>query len=199
MPAARREFVIQVAELYRVETTLVDQDPVRRQVFLSFCPSQTTDLTRALSEQKKNSVQLRRRIDSRIPTPLLSAHIASESARARKPALNTTLVRPSTTSSVSLPSLSAPKPKPWGAIPVAAPTSSALSSRPGSGASSPAISRASSPYVPPGLRKTAVEPTPASQPQDLVVPASSTQSLAVPVYHPPPVTDDDEWEKSDEE
>ncbi|CDZ97760.1 Transcription factor NF-X1, contains NFX-type Zn2-binding and R3H domains [Phaffia rhodozyma] len=203
MPPARRDLVIQVAELYRVETTLVDQDPVR-------------------------SVQLRRKIDSRIPSPLLSAYIAQESARrteVRKPLLNTTL-RPSTANSTvasasSSSSVSAPKPKPWGATPIAAgpsstvlASSSALSSRPGSGVSTPAtISRSSSPYVPPALRKpTGNETVPAASTTasaDVVrqslggltlSQAPSTLTTLVPqVYRPPPVTDDDEWEKSDEE
>ncbi|CAE6443079.1 unnamed protein product [Rhizoctonia solani] len=47
MPEARRKIVVEVAEVYRITTQLVDEEPRR-------------------------SVQLIRRIDSRVPTPLLS-------------------------------------------------------------------------------------------------------------------------------
>ncbi|KIJ63784.1 hypothetical protein HYDPIDRAFT_188240 [Hydnomerulius pinastri MD-312] len=52
MPPERRKFVNDLASIYRMDTTMVDQEPHR-------------------------SVQLIRRIDTRIPTPLLSQHIAS--------------------------------------------------------------------------------------------------------------------------
>ncbi|KAG7446740.1 uncharacterized protein BT62DRAFT_948549 [Guyanagaster necrorhizus] len=50
MPPDRRQFVHQLASIYRVDTQMVDQEPHR-------------------------SVQLIRRIDTRIPSPLLSSHV----------------------------------------------------------------------------------------------------------------------------
>ncbi|KAG7093459.1 hypothetical protein E1B28_007135 [Marasmius oreades] len=52
MPPERRKFVNDLAQVYRLDTQMVDQEPHR-------------------------SVQIIRRIDTRIPQPLLSAHIAS--------------------------------------------------------------------------------------------------------------------------
>ncbi|KIK58127.1 hypothetical protein GYMLUDRAFT_45677 [Collybiopsis luxurians FD-317 M1] len=53
MPPEKRSFVIKLAAIYRMDTQLVDVDPHR-------------------------SVQIIRRIDTRVPTPLLSAHIATK-------------------------------------------------------------------------------------------------------------------------
>ncbi|KAH7882494.1 hypothetical protein F5I97DRAFT_1910820 [Phlebopus sp. FC_14] len=55
MPQKRRKFVHDVASVYRMDTTMVDQEPSR-------------------------SVQLFRRIDTRIPSPLLSQQIATAAA-----------------------------------------------------------------------------------------------------------------------
>ncbi|KAF8651138.1 hypothetical protein AX16_004861 [Volvariella volvacea WC 439] len=52
MPPERRKFVHDLAAVYRMDAQMVDQEPYR-------------------------SVQLVRRIDTRIPSPLLSAHLAS--------------------------------------------------------------------------------------------------------------------------
>ncbi|KAK0489493.1 hypothetical protein EDD18DRAFT_1189467 [Armillaria luteobubalina] len=52
MPPDRRQFVHGLANVYRIDTQMVDQDPHR-------------------------SVQLIRRIDTRIPSPLLSSHVAT--------------------------------------------------------------------------------------------------------------------------
>ncbi|KAK1224635.1 FKBP12-associated protein [Marasmius sp. AFHP31] len=52
MPPDRRKFVHDLAHVYRLDTQMVDQEPHR-------------------------SVQIIRRVDTRIPHPLLSAHIAS--------------------------------------------------------------------------------------------------------------------------
>ncbi|KAF8872738.1 hypothetical protein BD779DRAFT_1613762 [Infundibulicybe gibba] len=52
MPPERRKFVHDLASVYRMDTQMVDQEPHR-------------------------SVQLIRRIDTRVPAPLLSTHIAS--------------------------------------------------------------------------------------------------------------------------
>ncbi|KAK0192391.1 hypothetical protein F5146DRAFT_1102355 [Armillaria mellea] len=51
MPPDRRQFVHELANVYRIDTQMVDQEPNR-------------------------SVQLIRRIDTRIPSPLLSSHVA---------------------------------------------------------------------------------------------------------------------------
>ncbi|OCH93354.1 hypothetical protein OBBRIDRAFT_328385 [Obba rivulosa] len=55
MPESRRSFVHNLAAIYRIDTQMVDQEP-------------------------KRSVQLIRRIDSRVPTPLLSSVTATASA-----------------------------------------------------------------------------------------------------------------------
>ncbi|KAF9240460.1 hypothetical protein BU15DRAFT_87666 [Melanogaster broomeanus] len=55
MPLERRKFVHDLASVYRMDTTMVDQEPLR-------------------------SVQLIRRIDSRIPTPLLSQYVTSSTS-----------------------------------------------------------------------------------------------------------------------
>ncbi|KAK0473779.1 hypothetical protein IW261DRAFT_677706 [Armillaria novae-zelandiae] len=52
MPPERRQFVHGLANVYRIDTQMVDQDPHR-------------------------SVELIRRIDTRIPSPLLSSHVAT--------------------------------------------------------------------------------------------------------------------------
>ncbi|KAL0568229.1 FKBP12-associated protein, partial [Marasmius crinis-equi] len=57
MPPERRKFVHDLAHVYRLDTQMVDQEPHR-------------------------SVQIIRRIDTRIPHPLLSAHIASSTPSA---------------------------------------------------------------------------------------------------------------------
>jgi len=55
MPPERRKFVHDLAAVYRMDTQMVDQEPHR-------------------------SVQLLRRLDTRIPVPVLSAHLASSAA-----------------------------------------------------------------------------------------------------------------------
>ncbi|KAJ1306550.1 hypothetical protein OPQ81_007552 [Rhizoctonia solani] len=79
MPEVRRKIITEVAEVYRITTQLVDEEPRR-------------------------SVQLIRRIDSRIPTPLLSQVSAPAPSRLgslgdlRKPA---TVVKPASPSASS--------------------------------------------------------------------------------------------------
>jgi len=55
MPENRRNFVKELCQLYRIDTQLVDQEPRR-------------------------SIQLHRRIDTRTPTPVLTAFIASQNS-----------------------------------------------------------------------------------------------------------------------
>ena len=60
MPEQKRKFVHDLAAVYRMDTQMVDQEPHR-------------------------SVQLIRRIDSRIPSPLLSASIGGGAGAAGSP------------------------------------------------------------------------------------------------------------------
>ncbi|KAG2035118.1 hypothetical protein BDR03DRAFT_935005 [Suillus americanus] len=104
MPPERRKFVHDLASIYRMDTQMVDQEPHR-------------------------SVQLIRRIDTRIPTPLLSASLPSAS--------------PSPAVLGKLGDLRAPKAvlvwaKPQPKVAEAGGKWTAVVSRPGSGSSSPA-------------------------------------------------------------
>jgi transcriptional repressor NF-X1 len=62
MPIEKRKFVIEVAAAYRMDTQMVDQEPHR-------------------------SVQVLRRIDTRIPRPLLSKHISAAPSPSPSPGL----------------------------------------------------------------------------------------------------------------
>jgi transcriptional repressor NF-X1 len=191
MPLGRREFVCKLAEAYRVDTSLVDQEPSR-------------------------SVQLRRRVDSRVPTAtaLLSAAISASQApsttRSRlntsRPILTATSTGPpawgaaaagSSASSAARPApLVAPVPRSWGTVPSARASASAT----------PTVSRTGSPYVPPGRRAddgpsapapgpTSAAPAPAVPAPAPVAPASA--AAAGPTAAPAEV--DDTWEQSDDE
>jgi len=94
MPLPKRQFVRNLAEVYRLDGEDVDQEPRR-------------------------SVQLRRRIDSRIPNPLLSAVIAPT---------RVTSVNSATTGSAS----SGPVKMAWGQRPVATAATAAATARPSS-------------------------------------------------------------------
>ncbi|KAG6835541.1 hypothetical protein H0H93_000392 [Arthromyces matolae] len=71
MPPERRKFVQDLAAVYRVDTEMVDQEPNRRTMF-SIVPY---------------SVRLIRRLDTRIPSPLLSATVAASAPVPAAPSL----------------------------------------------------------------------------------------------------------------
>lgn len=83
MPASKRTFVVALADVYHLGRELIDQEPNR-------------------------SVQIRRRIDTRIPNPLLSSIIPAPSATAKLANLRTTTSTPVVTPTPT------PAPAPWG-------------------------------------------------------------------------------------
>ncbi|KAL1408816.1 FKBP12-associated protein [Vanrija albida] len=159
MPVAKRTFVMSLADAYHLGRELIDAEPNR-------------------------SVQIRRRIDTRIPNPLLSAAAPPLS----KPGLGGLGNLRATTS-------------PWGASrpgtstpPTAAPAASAASAVKGIASSVP-TSRITTPQA-------SNRPTPSSSPP---APAASTLPPA-PILHPlpipvstPRVVDDDDWDQSGDE
>ncbi|KAJ7096711.1 hypothetical protein B0H15DRAFT_54387 [Mycena belliarum] len=104
MPPERRKFVHDVASVYRMDTQMVDQEPHR-------------------------SVQLLRRFDTRVPTPLLSAALA---ASGPPPSLGKLAdLRAGSTAPSAVPTWRAPKPTPvaatsapraWGSTSTLTPT-----------------------------------------------------------------------------
>lgn len=195
MPLNRREFVVKLAEQYRVDTSLVDQEPSR-------------------------SVQLRRRVDSRIPSPLLSASISAAQAPASKSRLNTSRPTTSTASPAwTTPAASKPVtpiPRSWGNVPLQQPTpvaTSTLTSARASAVPSPSVSRTGSPYVPPARRaaspdqpspanatsaessSTTVDPPPGLAAQVKSISLQDVEPSAAPVV----ANEDHTWEESDDE
>ncbi|KAG6909111.1 hypothetical protein DXG01_001985 [Tephrocybe rancida] len=127
MPPERREFVRGLAAVYRMDTQMIDQEPNR-------------------------SVRLLRRIDTRIPTPLLSSTLATPAPA--MPSLGKLAdLRTSATPSWRVASApSAPKPSHaapgWGSRPASAaskPSAAQPSSRPTTSAT---VTRVSSPALP---------------------------------------------------
>lgn len=115
MPPERRKFVHDLASIYRMDTQMVDQEPHR-------------------------SVQLIRRVDTRIPTPLLSASLPSPSPAVLGKLGD--LRAPKAVSSVTSGSGVWAKPQPK--VAEAGGKWTAVVSRPGSGSSSPAPGASSS-------------------------------------------------------
>jgi transcriptional repressor NF-X1 len=109
-PAQKRQFILSLAEIYRFGTELVDADPHR-------------------------SVQIRRRIDSRIPTPLLSSITGAPPAKRQLGGLGD-FKKPSFASSAASTPLASPNPtRGWGTSTMSRPTTpqSALTPRLGAG------------------------------------------------------------------
>lgn len=77
VPAAKRTFVIGVADAYHLGRELIDQEPNR-------------------------SVQIRRRIDTRIPTPLLSVAVMPQSSHAKPTLGNLGTLRPTPTTATGV-------------------------------------------------------------------------------------------------
>lgn len=117
MPPERRKFVHDLASIYRMDTQMVDQEPHR-------------------------SVQLIRRVDTRIPTPLLSASLPSSSPSPAVLGKLADLRAPKPVSSVT--SGSGVWAKPQSRVADAGGRWTAVVSRPGSGSSSPAPGASSS-------------------------------------------------------
>ena len=93
-PAQKRQFILGLAEIYRFGTELVDADPHR-------------------------SVQIRRRIDSRIPTPLLSSTVGAPAVKRQLGGLGDMKKAPSGPGT-----LLAPNPiRGWGSAALSRPTS----------------------------------------------------------------------------
>ncbi|KAG2150355.1 uncharacterized protein EDB93DRAFT_1205209 [Suillus bovinus] len=113
MPPERRKVVHDLASIYRMDTQMVDQEPHR-------------------------SVQLIRRVDTRIPTPLLSASLPSPAVLGKLADLRAPKVMSSVTSGSGVWA----KPQPKAAE--AGGKWTAVVSRPGSGSSSPAPGASSS-------------------------------------------------------
>ena len=98
-PAHKRQFILGLAEIYRFGTELVDADPHR-------------------------SVQLRRRIDSRIPNPLLSAAAGAPPAAKRQLGGLGDMKKPFSSSLAGPGSLVAPNPvRGWGSASLSRPAS----------------------------------------------------------------------------
>jgi transcriptional repressor NF-X1 len=106
MPLSKRSFAINLAEIYRFGTELVDSEPNR-------------------------SVSIRRRIDSRIPNPTLSSIVSAPTTKRQLGGLGD-LKR--TLTGTSQPTTAAPTPLAWGSRSPALPTnglaSAASSARP---------------------------------------------------------------------
>ncbi|KAG1811846.1 uncharacterized protein BJ212DRAFT_1448349 [Suillus subaureus] len=117
MPPERRKFVHDLASIYRMDTQMVDQEPHR-------------------------SVQLIRRVDTRIPTPLLSASLSSASPSSAVLGKLGDLRAPKAVSGVTSGSGVWAKPQPK--VAEAGGKWTAVVSRPGSGSSSPAPGASSS-------------------------------------------------------
>lgn len=104
-PAHKRQFILSLAEVYRFSTELVDADPHR-------------------------SVQIRRRIDSRIPSPLLSSLTAAPPPPKRQLGGLVDLKKPTTTAgaiskaptTASTSSSGATAARGWGAQSISRPT-----------------------------------------------------------------------------
>jgi transcriptional repressor NF-X1 len=120
-PAHKRQFILSLAEVYRFGTELVDADPYR-------------------------SVQLRRRIDSRIPNPLLSAAGGAPPAAKRQLGGLGDMKKPSFASLAGPSSVIAPNPvRGWGS----ASLSSSLQVHPSRMTSTPSLARPLSRPEPP--------------------------------------------------
>jgi transcriptional repressor NF-X1 len=133
VPAAKRTFVISLCQVYRLSTDLLDAEPNR-------------------------SIMIRRKIDTRIPTPLLTAAVPQPySSGVEKKTTGLTNLRASTPSAAAAGSSGAT----WGKIAAPTPTTSSSAWRGGSGSGllsgtstpgsvyhTPMSSRAISPAVP---------------------------------------------------
>ncbi|CDO74094.1 hypothetical protein BN946_scf185043.g144 [Trametes cinnabarina] len=162
MPEQKRKFVHDLAAVYRIDTQMVDQEPHR-------------------------SVQLLRRLDSRIPTPLLSSVIAPPSASSSLGKL-ADLRAPTASRPASSRASAAPSPTPggsggagkgWTAVVARQPQPAAASTTSwGSSLTPSAVSRAHTPArstPSPGPPRVAAFVPPAS-----VVPAANVKPEDVP-------------------
>jgi transcriptional repressor NF-X1 len=86
MPPSKRTFVMALADVYHLGRELIDQEPNR-------------------------SVQIRRRIDTRIPNPLLSSVISPPTSTPKLANLRTTAATGGSTTPLITPT---PTPAPWG-------------------------------------------------------------------------------------
>lgn len=117
-PAHKRQFILGLAEVYRFGTELVDADPHR-------------------------SVQLRRRIDSRIPNPLLSSAAGAPPAAKRQLGGLGDMKKPSFASLAGPSSVVAPNPvRGWGSATLSRPASPQV--HPSRMLSTPTLPRSSS-------------------------------------------------------
>jgi transcriptional repressor NF-X1 len=94
VPASKRTFVLSLAQIYRLSTDLLDAEPNR-------------------------SIMIRRKIDTRVPNPLLSSVVAQPATAERKSGglanLRATPTASGTSSgTASWGKIAAPTPSPWG-------------------------------------------------------------------------------------
>ena len=165
MPEQKRKFVHDLASVYRMDTQMVDQEPHR-------------------------SVQLLRRIDSRVPTPLLSASVSTgglgKLADLRAPGLQP-LSRPGTAPSrvspvPAQPTAGSSSGRGWTSV-VARPAQPAS---PAPSSWGPAPERAKTPVRPAG------SPAPSSAPPRVIPVAAPAPAPAAQLLSPIDVPDD--WE-----